>query len=634
MNRDFRKSVLAVSIILILGLLMSGVGFAATKLTDVGTPRDETLIVELGGGRITNPTQMNPYLPGTATTHGFHQLNISNLWEINTTTGEQFPAVAAEPAEALNEELTAWRIRLREGLYWSDGVEFTAEDVAFTIEMILSTKELPYNGVLSGLVKDYTVVDKYTIDIETFKPEPRIQRKLGAYIWGTDFRIVPKHIWHDKDPRTFENFPAVGLGPYVLKEYDPQGYWFLWERREDWERSDVGMIFGKPAPKYVLFRYFGPEEKRVMAAIQHEIDVALDMSSDSWEILSRQNPYARAWYESFPYANMDDPAQRGIYFSTTQPPFDQKEVRWALALAVDIVEVSLATYGGMLRVSPLHVPPVAALMNAYHKPMVSWLKEFELSDGYQPFSTEYAARISEIFRAQGVEDIPTTMEEQQDIFGVGWWKYDPEKAGEMLRELGFSQDNNGRWRLPSGEIWQVTINAPSGFEPLAQRLAFAVAEQWKEFGIDAIVRQMDAASFASDYVRGTYQAGSYWSMSLGLGPDVYDVMETWHKKYAIPVGDNAAANHVRYQNDKISDILDQLSGLQSDDPQIPELVQEMLKEFVEEMPYIPMFGTSKFVPVDTYYWEGFPSADNHYEGPWWWWSVFKYMLPQLQPTNR
>ena len=111
-------------------------------------------------------------------------------------------------------------------------------------------------------------------------------------------------------------------------------------------------------------------------------------------------------------------------------------------------------------------------------------------------------------------------------------------------------------------------------------------------------------------------------------------METWHKKYAIPVGDNAAANHVRYQNDKISDILDQLSGLQSDDPQIPELVQEMLKEFVEEMPYIPMFGTSKFVPVDTYYWEGFPSADNHYEGPWWWWSVFKYMLPQLQPTNR
>ena len=96
MNRDFRKSVLAVSIILILGLLMSGVGFAATKLTDVGTPRDETLIVELGGGRITNPTQMNPYLPGTATTHGFHQLNISNLWEINTTTGEQFPAVAAE----------------------------------------------------------------------------------------------------------------------------------------------------------------------------------------------------------------------------------------------------------------------------------------------------------------------------------------------------------------------------------------------------------------------------------------------------------------------------------------------------------------------------------------------------------
>ena len=82
----------------------------------------------------------------------------------------------------MNEELTAWRIRLREGLYWSDGVEFTAEDVAFMIEMILSTKELPYNGVLSGLVKDYTVVDKYTIDIETFAGTKNSKKAWSLYL--------------------------------------------------------------------------------------------------------------------------------------------------------------------------------------------------------------------------------------------------------------------------------------------------------------------------------------------------------------------------------------------------------------------------------------------------------------------
>jgi len=46
------------------------------------------------------------------------------------------------------------------------------------------------------------------------------------------------------------------------------------------------------------------------------------------------------------------------------------------------------------------------------------------------------------------------------------------------------------------------------------------------------------------------------------------------------------------------------------------------------MPWIPMFGTSKFVPVDTYYWTGYPTNENFYEGPWWWWSLFKYMTPR------
>ena len=46
-----------------------------------------------------------------------------------------------------------------------------------------------------------------------------------------------------------------------------------------------------------------------------------------------------------------------------------------------------------------------------------------------------------------------------------------------------------------------------------------------------------------------------------------------------------------------------------------------------------MFGTSKFVPVVTTYWDGMPTADNFYEGPWWWWSLFKYHMPFIQPKS-
>jgi hypothetical protein len=44
-------------------------------------------------------------------------------------------------------------------------------------------------------------------------------------------------------------------------------------------------------------------------------------------------------------------------------PYDLWQVRWALALATDIKNVSLGTFAGMLRVSPLGVPPVAAMQN-------------------------------------------------------------------------------------------------------------------------------------------------------------------------------------------------------------------------------------------------------------------------------
>ena len=51
----------------------------------------------------------------------------------------------------------------------------------------------------------------------------------------------------------------------------------------------------------------------------------------------------------------------GISFNDSTPPYDQWQVRWALALATDIKKVSLGTFAGMLRVSPLGVPPVTAV---------------------------------------------------------------------------------------------------------------------------------------------------------------------------------------------------------------------------------------------------------------------------------
>ena len=62
-------------------------------------------------------------------------------------------------------------------------------------------------------------------------------------------------------------------------------------------------------------------------------------------------------------------------------------------------------------------------------------------------------------------------------------------------------------------------------------------------------------------------------------------------------------------------------------------VAEMLKDLVKGLPSIEMFGTSKFVPVNETYWKNYPSADNYYEGPWWWWSNFKFIAAKVEPNK-
>lgn len=615
-------------------MLTASVVSSQGALTEAGTPRTETLIVDQLDGRIDNPTQMNPYMAGTRFSSGLHQLVYTNMWEINTITGEQFPGLAAEMPEPLNDDYTQFRITLREGLYWSDGVELTTDDVAYTIDVVLSTPEFPYSGFLSQVVESYNIIDKYTMELTTKRPEPRLSQTLGVTVWGDGFRVIPKHIFENEDPATFTFYPPVSSGPYVVKDVDPQGNWFLYEKREDWERTDVGMLIGEPGPNYILFRFYGPEERRIIAGVQHSLDIFTDITPESWEILSNQNEYARAWFDHFPYANLDDPCERGIAFVNANPPYDQADVRWALALATDIDSVSLATFAGMLRVSPLPVPPISVLQETYHKPMREWLTNFELSDGYKPFDPNFATRIADTLRAQGIEGIPTTEAELVDLFGVGWWKYDVDKASQLLEGAGFSRDGSGNWRLPDGSPWQITINAPANFEVQSGRLAFAVADTWRKFGIDATVQQMEGGTFWNSWSNGTFNAGSYWP-GCGVIPDVFDSMNgAWHKKFVVPVGQPAPGNAVRHVSDTLSDYLDQIEGLTSTDPKTIELTTEFMKAWVAEMPWLPMFGTSKFVPVDTYYWDGLPTSENAYEGPWWWWSLFKYMTPYFQPSGR
>ncbi len=195
----------------------------AQQMTDVGTPREQTLVVDMLNARVGNPTNMNMYQQGVTINHGYHQMAGAQLYDIDTAKGTQIPDLAAEMPMP-NEDYTVFQVKLRAGLTWSDGEPFSADDVVFTDNMIRNTSAIAYSAAYADQIASITKVDDNTVEITTTRPTPRLSGVLGSVIYGNSFHVVPKHIWEKEDPATFQNFPPVSISAYKYKDH---GCWLV-----------------------------------------------------------------------------------------------------------------------------------------------------------------------------------------------------------------------------------------------------------------------------------------------------------------------------------------------------------------------------------------------------------------------
>ena len=108
---------------------------AAAPAASADEERRKTVIFHIDGGRINAPDQWNPYVPGSRRDHGYHQAMIEPLFMSNLLTGEMEPWLAESMTP--NQTLDVWTLKLRDGVKWSDGKPFTADDVVFTIDLLL-----------------------------------------------------------------------------------------------------------------------------------------------------------------------------------------------------------------------------------------------------------------------------------------------------------------------------------------------------------------------------------------------------------------------------------------------------------------------------------------------------------------
>ncbi len=101
------------------------------------------------------------------------QVMNESLWVDDFEKGEIINALAAAPPK-YSEDFKTMTIKIREGMFWSDGKELTADDLAFTVEFIKNAPAASYNASVARQVESAKATDKTTVEIKLKEAQPAL----------------------------------------------------------------------------------------------------------------------------------------------------------------------------------------------------------------------------------------------------------------------------------------------------------------------------------------------------------------------------------------------------------------------------------------------------------------------------
>ena len=200
------------------GALKLGAGAAAAVMTPglmsraQAAPSGQVIV-----GFSQEPTVFNPHLLHIEVDEGIHWNIFDPLFGVDEN-GEFFPALASEVPTVENGGISPdglkWRVKLREGVVWHDGTPFTADDVKYTLDLLVDKNFRSARRTGHELVRNLTVVSptEVTWDMASpFAPYPSI------LAWT--FMVPKKALGSAADPNEapFNNAP-VGTGPFKWGE--------------------------------------------------------------------------------------------------------------------------------------------------------------------------------------------------------------------------------------------------------------------------------------------------------------------------------------------------------------------------------------------------------------------------------
>ena len=210
--------------------LMGAASFASLPIAGATA---QTLTIGVRGG----PDSIDPHFTAT----GSHAEALKHVFDTLVWSGD---GLELEPrlAESWKPiDPTTWEFKLRKGVKFHDGSDFTAEDVKFSIERIPVVSGPNPTTIYTRRVKEVKIVDPHTVHIVTDGPAPILANDF-IRLFIVSHKAAAGLTKETANEAFNTGKAAVGTGPYRFVSWQPKGDLVLdrfdgyWGPKEPWAR--------------------------------------------------------------------------------------------------------------------------------------------------------------------------------------------------------------------------------------------------------------------------------------------------------------------------------------------------------------------------------------------------------------
>lgn len=538
-------------------------------------PREDTFIIagpSSGQTTFSSPEIANPFLLGADIRTGIKSM-FEPLFYYNVFQDKEIPWLAE--GYEFNSENTVVTLNLREGVKWSDGEAFNADDIVFTANMLLESaagsKELWRAVDFADATASVEKVSDLVVRFNLNNPMPRYGRRFLMNYFGNGMFWVPEHIWSKvENPAEYkfydpENGLPVTTSPWTLKL--SSGTQIYMDRRDEWWGVETGFE-DLPEMRRIIGVPFVNTDRGAQLIVTGEVDMTQGFPTAALlQSIIRQNPNITTFSgNANPYGSLDWWVS-SIYFNHLSENLPSDAVRKAMGMAINRDVLIAAAYSGASEASRTPFPA--------YSPLLPYI--------------EAAEAIAE--------------EKGAAVFNL-------EESDRLMTEEGYTKNSDGFW-AKDGTRFSMVIE----IHPAKRAAGPILAQMFKKAGFD--IQFNSSPETAKRLFGGQYDIGIFGHNGAIDSP--LETLRLYHCDNAFPLDSGVRSRAIaRWCNEEYSALVDKFATYRDGDPAALPLFKEAMEIWYDNTVEIPLNQWYHRIPMNLAYWTNYPTQDNPYLQPAFW----------------